>query len=144
MMSEFLRVNGGDLLPVNTIKRIRKVTDEDRQSLSELGPHVDADKFMTRLEFSDGRKSYAIEAVSDFQTQGVSLVEIDDGAFIIAENIIKARDLSADDRREISLKLDKELREDFCASVETKAGIVLATIDAAKVMHGMAHPAFDT
>ena len=38
--------------------------------------------------------------------------------------------------------MGRPLREEFCAQVETKAGVVLATIDAAKVMWRMAHPEF--
>ncbi|GJL94269.1 MAG: hypothetical protein DHS20C05_06740 [Hyphococcus sp.] len=144
MTNEFLRVNGGDLIPLNTIKRIRKVTDEDRKSLSALGPQVDANRFMTRLEFADGRKSYANEAISDFHIQGVALVQVDDGAFIPSDNIIKARDLSAEDRRVISDKIGRDLREDFCASVETKAGRILVTINAAEVMRRTAHPTIET
>ena len=142
MMSEFLRVNGGDLVPLQSVKRIREVSDADRESLSKLGEHVDADRFLTRLEYQDGRKSFASEAIADFGEQGVALVQIDKGAFVPAKNIISARDLTDEDRKEIEDKMGRKLRESFRSRVETKAGSVLATIDAAKVMNRMAHPEF--
>ena len=140
MMSEFLKVNGGDLLPLNNVRRIREVTEKDRVSLSRLNDKLDVDTYQTRIELADGQGKYAIEAISDFSDQGVGLVQVDIGAYIPADNIISARDLSGDDRRDISDRMGRELREDFIASVETKAGRVLATIEASKVMHRMAHP----
>ncbi len=140
MMSEFLRVNSGDLLPLNTVRRIREVTARDRESLSNLNEKLDVDTYQTRIELADGKCKYAIENISDYSEQGVELVKVDEGAYIPGDNIISARDLSEDDRREISDKIGRELRAEFISSVETTAGRILATIDAAKVMHRMAHP----
>ncbi|MEO0411747.1 MAG: hypothetical protein AAF221_07925 [Pseudomonadota bacterium] len=139
MTNEFIKVNGGDLVPLPSVKRIREVTAEDRDSLTSLGPHVDASKFNTRFEFADGRKSFASEDIAAITAQGVAVVEVDDGAYVIADNIIKARDLTPQDLKEIEDKTGRELREGFRSQVETKAGVVLATIDAAKIMHRMAH-----
>ena len=140
MMSEFLKVNGGDLIPLQNVKRIRNVSEEDRESLSKLGAHVDAGKYQSRLDYADGRRSFATEAIDDFTEQGIAFVQIDDGAYVPANNILSARDLSADERKEFEARTGRPLREDFRARVDTRAGTVLATIDAAKVMHRMAHP----
>ena len=142
MTNDFIEVNGGHLVPLQNVKRIREVTEDDRKSLSELGEHVDAHRFQTRLEYKDGRRSFAAEAVAELVAQGLELVEIDRGAFVPSRNIISARNLSPEDRQEIEARMGRPLRDEFCAQVETKAGVVLATIDAAKVMHRMAHPEF--
>ena len=142
MTNEFIKVNGSNLIPLQTIKRIREVTGEDRISLSKLGEHVDAERYQTRLEYNDGRRSFAAETIPDFAAQGIDLVEIDQGAYIPAGNIISARDIDDRERKEIEDRMGRPLRAEFCAQVETKAGVVLATIDAAKVMWRMAHPEF--
>ncbi|MEM7173279.1 MAG: hypothetical protein AAF530_24160 [Pseudomonadota bacterium] len=142
MTNEFIKVNSGNMVPLQNVKRIREVSEEDRKSLSELGEHVDAHKFRTRLEYKDGRRSFAAETLNDYLAQGVELVEIDQGAYVPTQNIISAKDLSPDDRQEIENRMGRPLRDEFCSQVETKAGTVLATIDAAKIMHRMAHPEF--
>lgn len=65
------------------------MSEKERESLAGLGDQVDAARFAIRIDYADGRKSYAPETLQDIASQGVGLVEITDEAFVPAVNIVK-------------------------------------------------------
>lgn len=134
MSANYISINSGELVPLETVKRISTITESERESLASLGPHVDPYKFNTRIETADGQKSYAPETVQDISRQGVGLVQLDEGSYVPSENVVKAKNLSATDRARFQKNTGREMAEKFISQVETKAGTVLATISAEKVL----------
>lgn len=140
MTVQYLTINDGDLMPLDTIKRIRIVTDEDRQSLAKLGDHVKPERFETYIEPTRGKRTYATQTIDEIARQGVTLVQIDERAFIPATNIVKARNLSETDRKKFKERTGRTLKETFQAQVETKAGTVLSTATAEEVIGRISSP----
>ena len=86
MSIKHLSTNSGELTPLEDVKRVSIVTEAERQSLSELGPHVDATRFNTKIETSEGKKSYAPETINEISEQGIGLVRVNEGAYVPAES----------------------------------------------------------
>ena len=142
MSLEYLSINGGELVPVRTVKKIGPVTDEDRESLSALNSRIDADRFQSVVVFSDKSKNYVPESLDDLAAQGLALVVIDDenGVTVPADNIKKAKNLTDEDRARFEASTGKSMRADYLARIETRAGPVLATLRADMVMKRMSQP----
>lgn len=134
MSVKYLSINDGELVPMDTIKRLSIIDDAERQSLSQLGPNVDAYRFNTRIETADGKKAYAPETVNDIAQQGVGLVSVNEGSFIPAQNILKARNISDMDRSQFQQSTGREMPQAFVAQIDTKAGMVLSTQTAEQVL----------
>lgn len=141
MSTEFLRINDGDLIPLHTVKRISEITPKERSSLAALSEHVDAALYGTRIDFAGGsKKCYAQQSISDFRIQGIRLVEFKQGAFVVAEHILKARNLTDRDRESFEERTGRPLDEAFVSQIELKSGKVLATLDAAQIMKAINGP----
>ena len=142
MSVEYLSINGGELVPVRTVKKIGPVTDEDRESLSALNSRIDADRFHSRIDYADKTKNYVPESLDDLAAQGLALVVIDDenGVAVPADNIKKAKNLTDEDRARFEASTGKPMRADYLARIETRAGPVLATLRADVVMKRMNQP----
>jgi len=133
---DYITINGGELVPTETIKKLSPITDEERQSLSSLGTHIDADRFQTRVDYEDRSKGYIPETLSELTAQGLRLVAIDDVRQVMlpAQNIKKAANITDDDRAKFEKRTGNPMRSDFMSRVDTVAGAVLATIRADIVM----------
>ena len=142
MSIEYLSINGGELVPVRTVKKISPVTDEDRESLSALNSRIDADRFQSRVDYADKTKNYVPESLDDLAAQGLAMVMIDDenGVAVPADNIKKAKNLTDEDRARFEVGTGKPMRADYLARIETRAGPVLATLRADMVMKRMSQP----
>ena len=140
MSIKYLRLSTGDLVPLEDVKRLSIVTDADRQSLSKLGPKVDANRFNTRIEDASGKKSYEPKTINEIAEQGFGLVGIGQGTFVPATNITKARNLTDQDRSRFQNSTGREVPPNFVAQVETKAGIVLASVPAETVLDRRSRP----
>ena len=142
MSLEYLTINGGELVPVRTVKKISPVTDEDRESLSALNSRIDADRFQSRIDYADKTKNYVPESLDDLAAQGLALVMIDDenGVTVPADNIKKAKNLTDEDRARFEASTGKPMRVDYLARIETRAGAVLATLRADMVMKRISQP----
>lgn len=134
MSVNYISINSGELVPLETVKRVSTITESERESLAALGPNVDPYKFNMRIETADGQKSYAPETVQDISHQGVGLVQLDEGSYVPSENVVKAKNLSTADRARFKQNTGREMPEKFLSQVETKAGTVLAAISAEKVL----------
>ena len=140
MTTPHIQINGEVLVPTANIRRIRIVTDDDRASLASLGNHVDPEKFHTRLQYADGSKTYAIETIDEIAAKGADPVQNAEGAFVPGQNIKSARNVTPDDRRDFEARLGRPMRDDFKSQVETRAGLVLATVAADTVMRRLGQP----
>lgn len=140
MSNQYLRVNEGDLMPLESVKRISKINETERRSLAELGPQVDADKFNTRIERADGTKSYATQSVDDFAREGTALSEVDTGRFVPTANVLSARNLTAEDKARFEERTGRDINPAFKAQVDTKAGAVWANVSAEIVMSRVFQP----
>ena len=139
-MADFIKINGDNHMHLSTVKRLREVTDKERESLAELGPHINASDFNTRIDEAGRGKSYARETVDEIAMQGVPLVQIDEGAYVPAANVTSVRDLTNDDRKKFEKSTGRTLSEGFKSRLETRAGMVLATVDSQEIMDRMSRP----
>ena len=134
MSVKYLSINDGELLPIDTVKRISTIDQKERESISRLGDHVDPYRFNSKIETADGSKSYAPESVTEISQQGIGLVAITDTSFVPSANITKAKNISETDRARFSKSTGRPLPENFVSQIETKAGMVLSTEKAQTVL----------
>ena len=71
MNKTHIRINDGELIPLYLVKRLRRVTDSDRKSLAQLGDHVNAELFQTRIEFADNAARFAKDSIDDIRRQDI-------------------------------------------------------------------------
>ena len=139
-MNQYLEINDGNFIHLSMVKRLRHVSEKERVSLASLGKHVDANKFNTRIDRTDGTKSYAQESVDEITTQGIPLVQVENDAFVPRDNIIQAKNISQNDRENYLARTGRPMRDDFKASLDTTAGRILATVDSRTVRQRMNQP----
>lgn len=142
-MSDYISINGGELIPAAHIKKISPISDKERASLAELGSHVDASRFTTRIDFADKRKKqYVPESIGELAASTSGLVCIDDQnhVFVLADNITRAKNITDEDREGFKARTGRAMRDDYQSRIETKAGTVLGTITAELVMKRMSQP----
>lgn len=142
-MSDYISINGGELVPAAHIKKLSPITDKDRASLAELGTHVDASRFNTRIDFADKKtKQYVPESIGELAASTSGLVCIDDAnkVFVLADNISKSKNITDEDREGFKTRTGRPMREDYKCRIETKAGVVLGAISAELVMKRMSQP----
>lgn len=137
-MSDFIKIDGEDYVHLGSVKRLREITDAERQSLSELGEHVDASRFSTRIDYDDNSKSYVPETVEQLSRQA-KLIDIGEG-FVPAQNVKQARKLSQKDRASFEQRTGRELRADFVSRIKTSAGTVLSTAQPEAIMQQLGQP----
>lgn len=138
-MSDYIQVNGEEFIHLSMIRRIKAVTNEERQSLAKLGQHVDAERFNSRIDYDNNSKSYAAETIEQLSAQ-VPLLQIDDNAFVPQANVKQARKLSEQDRLDFEKRTGRPLREDFVTRIRTTAGAVLSTADPQTIMRRLGQP----
>ena len=139
-MSAHLEINDGNFIHISSVKRLRLITEKDRDSLSSLGQHVDADKYSTRIDYRDGTRSYAQETIDEIADQGIALVDIGDGTFVPRDNIIRTRNISAEDRQSFENRLGRPMAAKFRSQLESKAGKILSAKSAKEIMQGISYP----
>jgi hypothetical protein len=133
MKTSTLRINGSRVVPVDTIRFIKPLSDEDR---SKAGGklEIDASKFNVRIEFADKSSKLAVETIEQIERQGVGLVNIGSDRHVPALNIKAAEDWSQEDAARLKDSGDYTLSQDFKSRVETSAGAILSTASADQVM----------
>jgi hypothetical protein len=67
------QINGTRIVPVDTIRFIKPMTDEDRNRAGGK-LEIDASKFNVRIEFADKSTKLAVETIEQIERQGVGLV----------------------------------------------------------------------
>lgn len=138
-MKDFITVNDGEFLHISAVKRLRHITDEERESLAKLGKNVNADRFNTRIDESNS-KSYAPETIDEIAAQGVALIQIDEGAFVPRDNIGRVKLITDKDRAAFQDRTGRTMSNEFRSRIETKAGMVLSRAEPATIMQRMGQP----
>ena len=133
MKASTLKINGSRVIPVDTIRFIKALTDEDR---SKAGGklEIDASKFNVRIEFNDKSSKLATDTLDQIRQQGVGLVNIGADRHVPAINIKAAEDWSKEDAAKLKDSGDYTLSQNFRSRVETSAGTMLSTATAEEVM----------
>lgn len=125
-------------VPVDTIRMIRPMTDEDKakakESLKEnKGIEIDPKRINVRIEFADKSSKLARETVDALRDQGVGLVNMGGDRFVPAANITAAEAFTKDDAERLKGE-DYTLGQTFRAKVETRAGTLLSSATPEQVM----------
>lgn len=136
-MVQHVEYNDGNLVHLSKVKRIQPITEKERDSLASLGKNVDADKFSTRIDNSDGTKTYAHETIDELASQGIDLVKVDENAFVPKDNILKAKRISEKDRNSFAQRTGRPLANKFQTQIDTSAGRVLSSLEPTAVMKEM-------
>lgn len=126
------------IVPVDTIRLIRPLTDEDKTKAKESlkqnrGIDIDTSRISIRIEFADKSSKLARETLDALKDQGVGLVNLGGDRYAPAANITAAEAFSKDDAERLKGE-DYTLGQTFRAKVETRAGTVLSSATPAQVM----------
>jgi len=133
-MSKTLKINGGAVVPVSAIRKIKPVTEEDRARLAERYDQIgDASKFQLQIEFADKTTKLTVESLDDIKEQGVALVNLGSDRYVPAANIKLAQPFTKEDAAKVKEK-DYTLNQTFRSRVETTAGTLLSNATAAQVI----------
>jgi hypothetical protein len=134
MKASTLKINGSRVVPVDTIRFIKPLTDEDRgKTGANLG--IDASKFNVRIEFADKSSKLAADTLDQIRGQGVGLVAIGADRFVPAANIRAADELTEGDLARLKDRADYTLKEEFRSRVELPdGGTILSTATAEEIM----------
>ncbi len=131
-MSKTLKLNGGTIAPVDTIRLVKPLTDEARAKAGDkLG--IDASRFQARVEFADKSSKLVADSIDDLKAQGVGFVNVGGDRYVPAANIKTAEAFSkaeADALKEKGFNLSTTFR----SRVETTAGQVLSQATPDQVM----------
>lgn len=103
-MSRTLKINGNVSIPVSTIRKIKPVTEQDRERIAARYEDIDASKFQLQIEFADKTTKLATEGLDDVRSQGVALVNLGGERFVPATNIKSAEPFTKDDAEKIKGK----------------------------------------
>lgn len=125
-------------VPVDTIRLIRPMTDEDKtkakESLKESkGIDIDPGRINVRIEFADKTSKLARETLVALRDQGVGLVNMGGDRFVPAVNITAAEAFTKEDAERLKGE-DYTLAQTFRAKVDTRAGAILSSATPAQVM----------
>jgi hypothetical protein len=134
MKASTLKINGSRVVPVDTIRFIKPLTDEDRgKAGAKLD--IDASKFNVRIEFADKSSRLAADTLDQIRGQGVGLVAIGADRFVPAANIRAADELTEGDLARLKDRADYTLKEEFRSRVELPdGGTILSTATADEIM----------
>src|SRR6056297_2140055 len=92
IMNNFLKYNDDKLLSADMVRRLDRMSDQDREAMADnLG--IDASDFQTRILLATGKEKRARDAIEDFAMQ-IPLVDMGAGRWVIARNIIGAAPLT--------------------------------------------------
>lgn len=139
-MTKYLEINNGTFVPLSDIKRLSEITEKERQSLEQLGAHVDASKFNLRLDQKDGRKTYVRESLADLTQQGAKLVKLDAGTYVPKDNVLQVKRINDKDRNNFVEHTGRAMPGKFLTQVQTKAGLILSSYEPQEVMAAMERP----
>ncbi|PPC81017.1 MAG: hypothetical protein CTY39_10755 [Hyphomicrobium sp.] len=135
-MSKTFKINGTTAVPVSAIRKIKPLTDADRERIAGRYEKLDADaaaKFQIQIEFADKSTKLATESLDDIKGQGVALVNLGSDRFVPAANIRSAEPFTKEDAERVTDK-DYKLNSTFRSRVETSAGAMLSSATPAQVI----------
>lgn len=135
-MSKTLKINGATAVPVSAIRKIKPLTDADRERIAGRYEKLDASaaaKFQIQIEFADKSTKLASDSLDDIKGQGVALVNLGSDRFVPATNIKAAEPFTKEDAERVKGK-DYTLNSTFRSRVETTAGALLSSATPAQVI----------
>ena len=88
-MNNIVKLNGGTAVPLDTIKLVRPLTDEDRARIQEKHG-ADVSGRNIQITFTDSSQRTFAETLDDIKGQGVGLVNTGNDRHVIAANILSA------------------------------------------------------
>lgn len=126
------------LVPLDTIRLIRPMTDEDKERAKESlkekrGIDIDAARVNIRIEFGDKTSKLAQESLDAIKEQGVALVNLGSDRYVPAINITGAEAFTKEDADRLKGE-DYTLKQTFRSKVETRAGTVLSSATPVQIM----------
>jgi hypothetical protein len=133
MKASTLKINGSRVIPVDMIRFLKPLSDEDRSKAGDK-LEIDASKFKVRIEFADKSSKLATDTLEQIQGQGVALVSVGGDRHVPAINIKAAETWSQEDAAKLRDSGDYTLSQEFRSRVETTAGAILSTSTPEQVM----------
>ena len=130
-MTISIQYNNGKHLSVDMVRRLDRMTDEDREQMSE-SLKIDASGFHTRISLAGGREKKARETIEELSRQ-IALVDVGPERFVVAQNIIEATPFTQEHADKAAEKGSK-FNHDFQCAVEIVAGRVLSTETQEEIM----------
>ena len=140
MSKQFMSINEGELLPLHRVRRVMPVTKKDIESLSDLNDQIDVSKFNSKVDIAKQGEFFVSQTLADFKKQGINMVQVSQRAYVPTDNIVKARDLTEQDRSKFKESTNRQMSDAFKSRLETTAGTVLADVSAREVLGRMSKP----
>lgn len=131
MYASILKINGTTVIPLDGVKYISPMSEDDQNKLSE-NLKIDGAQFLSRISLANGTSQLARESVEDMKSS-IGLVNLGNDRFVPASNILLAKSFTKDQAQALEGK-GYTLGSTFRSSVETSAGIVLSSAHPAQVM----------
>lgn len=88
-MVNFVKLNGGTAIPLDTIKFMRPLTQEDHDRIKEKHGTDVSDRHI-QVTFADNSQRTFRETLDEVREQGIGLVNTGNDRHVIAENILSA------------------------------------------------------
>lgn len=138
-MSDHITINDGELIPISNVKRVSTITQKERESLSNLSSNIDTERFHSRIDYANGRKSYAEQNIGDIAAQ-TPMVQIDNDVFAPLRNIEKIKTIRETDRARFEQRTGRSMHERFQTQIETRAGNMLSSVDGVELLRRINQP----
>lgn len=132
-MSKTIKINSGSVIPVDTIRFVRSIDDEERTRLVHRYGEEAAD-FRISIQFADKSTKLAKETLDEVRAQGVGLVNIGANRHVVATNIKEASPFTKDEAEKLTGQKGYTLNQTFRARVETTAGTLLSSATPDQIM----------
>ncbi|MCH2038105.1 MAG: hypothetical protein MK137_05895 [Rickettsiales bacterium] len=140
MTTNQMIINNGELLPLHRVRKVSPMTSRDYNSLKELNAELDPSKFNSKIDIAKQGGFFVTQTVEDFHKQGIKFVQISEKAYIPSDNIVKARDLTEQDRADFKDRTTRSMPNSFKSRISTTAGTVLANVSARELLGRMEKP----
>ena len=132
-MSNILKINADNIIPVDTIRFIKTLTVDERARIAERY-EVDGSAFNVSIQFADKSVKLATETIDEVRGQGVALVNIGADRHVVAQNIKSAAPFSKDEAQKLVEDRGYTLAQTFRSRIDTTAGTLLSSATPTQVM----------
>ena len=132
-MNNIIKINSGTVVPVDTIRFIRLVSEEERSRIADRYG-INGAGFQVAIQFADRTTKLARETLDEIRSQGVALVNIGADRHVVAANIKRASPFSKDEASKLSATRGFTLGQTFRSKVELTAGTVLSSATPVQIM----------
>lgn len=142
-MSKTLKLKNGKSFPVDNIRKIEPISDDERAAMAKRydKPVADFASKLISIEFADKTKVTGDLSLDEVRGQGIPVVNIGGERYVPATNIKAAEPFTREDADKLKGKVT--LTQTFRSRVETTAGSLLSQATPAQVLDRRAR-ALDT